>query len=112
MERYGSTMSRASADAGLQIEGGPAMCLMLFWVVRSLQCIIRLWARICRNAHLAGTWAFGLIGHLLNLLPWWLAGGWNGQDSSIAEALGVAKARGGEAQAFAEWPQDTDSKKD
>jgi hypothetical protein len=49
-------------------------------------------ARICRNAQLAGTWAFDPTGHPLSLIHSRLAGGRDGQDSSIAESPGVAKA--------------------
>src|ERR1035437_6664305 len=59
-------------------------------------------ARICKNAQLAGTWAFDPTGHLLSLIHSRLTGGRDGQDSSVAESPGVAKARGGEVRAFSD----------
>jgi hypothetical protein len=47
---------------------------------------------------------------LLNLVPSRLAGSRNGQDSSISESPGVAKARRGETGAFSDWTYSSDSK--
>ena len=49
-------------------------------------------ARIRRSAQLAGTWAFDPTRHRLSLIHSRLAGGRDGQDSSVAESPGVAKA--------------------
>ena len=74
------------------------------WGRLATQChsFFRLCARICKNAQLTGTWAFDPTGHLLRLIRSRLTGGRDGQDSSVAESPGVAKACGGEARAVSD----------